>query len=192
MALKLYHFDACPFCEKVRQVLHRMDLEYESAAIDPADRSSVERVSGQSLVPVLQDGERSIPDSTRILRYLIARYGERGLLPKGPAEQALVWVMEDYADEVLAPIIYAILKDRTIDGDPLTPSVRKEMGRRLETQFRNLEQLFTERPFAFGPAPSLADVALHAFISRLVVEGRGEVSAGFPHLKNWYGRMEAA
>ena len=192
MALKLYHFDACPFCEKVRQVLRRMDLEYESAAIDPADRSSVERVSGQSLVPVLQDGERSIPDSTRILRYLIARYGERGLLPKGPAEQALVWVMEDYADEVLAPIIYAILKDRTIDGDPLTPSVRKEMGRRLETQFRNLEQLFAERPFAFGPAASLADIALHAFISRLVVEGRGEVSAGFPHLKNWYGRMEAA
>ena len=192
MALKLFHFDACPFCVKVRQALRRMDLEYESVTIDPADRSTVEHVSGQPLVPVLQDGDRAIPDSTRILRYLIARYGERGLLPKGAAEQALVWVMEDYADEVLAPIIYAILKDRTMAGDPLDPSARKEMERRLETQFRNLEQLFAERPFTFGVAPSLADLALHAFISRLIVEGRGEVSAGFPHLKNWYERMDAA
>ncbi len=190
--LRLYHFDECPFCEKVRQALRRMDLQYEDIAIDPADRSEVERVSGQTLVPVLQDADRTIPDSTRILRYLIARYGERGLLPGGPADQALMWVVEDYADEVLGPIIYAVLKDRTLDNAPLDPRERKEMARRLETQFRNLEQLFAERPHAFGATPSLADVSLYAFISRLVRAGRGEVSAAYPHLKDWYTRMTPA
>ena len=191
MALRLYHFEACPFCEKVRLSLKHMGLPCESVAIDPDDRRKVEAVSGQRLVPVLCDDDRVIPDSTRILRYLIARYGESGMLPQAPADQALAWIVEDYADEVLGPLLRSILEDKSPAGGPLQAPERRELERHLETQFRNLEQLFSQRRYAFGDAPGLADISLYAFLGCLVRLGKHEISAGFPHLKAWYGRMEA-
>lgn len=190
MALKLLHFEACPFCEKVRLSLKRMGLRHDGEVIDPDDRRRVEEVSGQRLVPVLCDDARVIPDSTRILRYLIARYGDTNMLPSDPAEQALAWIVEDYADEVLGPLLRAILEDRTSTGSPLQPTDRRELERHLETQFRNLEQLFARRTNVFGDAPGLADISLYAFLQSLVRLGRREISSGFPHLKAWYGRME--
>ena len=168
-----------------------MKLSYESEAIDPEDRRRVEEVSGQRLVPVLCDEERVVPDSTRILRYLIARYGDASMLPADPAEQALAWIVEDYADEVLGPLLRSILDDRTASGDPLTPASRRELERHLETQFRNLEQLFSQRPHVFGEKPGLADISLYAFLGSLVRSGGRDISSGFPHLKSWYGRMES-
>ena len=191
MALKLLYFDACPFCDKVRLSLKRMGLRYDGEIIDPDDRRRVEQVSGQRLVPVLCDEDRIIPDSTRILRYLIARYGDANMLPAEPAEQALAWIVEDYADEVLGPLLRAILEDRPPSGSQLQAAERRDLERHLETQFRNLEQLFSQRRHVFGDTPGLADISLYAFLSSLVRLGRREISSGFPHLKAWYGRMEA-
>ncbi|OLD67275.1 MAG: hypothetical protein AUI52_00910 [Acidobacteria bacterium 13_1_40CM_2_68_10] len=191
MALKLLHFEACPFCEKVRMSLKRMGLRYDGEVIEPDDRRRVEQVSGQRLVPVLCDDDRVIPDSTRILRYLIARYGDTNMLPGDPAEQALAWIVEDYADEVLGPLLRTILEDRPPSGSPLPAAERRELERHLETQFRNLEQLFSQRRHVFGDTPGLADISLYAFLRSLVHLGRREISSGFPHLKAWYGRMES-
>lgn len=191
MALRLYHFEACPFCEKVRLSIRHMGLGCESVAIDPDDRKRVEEVSGQRLVPVLCDDDRVIPDSTRILRYLIARYGDSNMLPQSPADQALAWIVEDYADEVLGPLMRSVLEDRSPSGAALQPAERRELERHIETHFRNLEQLFSQRRFVFGDPPGLADISLFAFLGCLVRLGRREISAGFPHLKTWYGRMES-
>ena len=191
MALKLLHFEACPFCDKVRLSLKRMGLRYDGEIIEPDDRRRVEQVSGQRLVPVLCDDDRVIPDSTRILRYLIARYGDTNMLPGDPAQQALAWIVEDYADEVLGPLLRTILEDRSPSGTPLQPGERRELERHLETQFRNLEQLFSQRPHVFGDTPGLADISLYAFLHSLVRLGRREISSGFPHLRDWFGRMEA-
>ncbi len=191
MSMRLYHLEGCPFCEKVRLSLGRMGLPYETVVIKPEDRTEVERVSGQRLVPVLCDEDRILPDSTRILRYLVARYGERGLLPAGSADQAIAWIVEDYADEVLGPLIHCVAEDRGRDGKPLDAHGRKELEKQLETQFRNLEQLFSERPFVLGGAAGLADIALFAFLGQLALRGRGEISSGFPHLRSWFARMGA-
>jgi glutathione S-transferase len=192
MGLKLLHIAECPFCEKVRLSLSRMKLRCVEEAIDPKDRSQVQEVSGQSLVPVLVDDDRIIPDSTRILRYLIARYGDANMLPADPAEQALAWIVEDYADEVLGPLIGAIVKDeRRFPAASAPTAERRELERHLETQFRNLEQLLSRRPFVFGETPGLADISLFAFLRTLIGRGKREISSGFPHLKSWCGRMES-
>jgi glutathione S-transferase len=190
MALRLLHFEACPFCEKVRLALRRIGLPFESQVIDPADRGPIERISGQRLVPVLCDDDRVIPDSTRILRYLVARYGERHLLPADPAAQAIAWIVEDYADEVLGALVYAVLKDRTRQGERLSAPERQEIDRHLETHFRNLEQLLSQRLFVLGDAASLADISLYAFVHQLVRFGGQEIASVFPHLKAWQSRME--
>ncbi len=191
MALRLYHLEACPFCEKVRLSLKRMGLAYEGIPVRPDDRREVEKVSGQRLVPVLSDDDRVMPDSTRILRYLVARYGERGILPSGPADQALAWIVEDYADEVLGPLIYSVIKGKTAAGEPLDPRGRKDLEKHLETQFRNLEQLVSQRPFVLGDSATLADISLFAFLGQLTGQDGREISAAFPHLRAWHARMVA-
>lgn len=191
MTLRLLGCDACAFCAKVRLSLGRMGLGCERVAVAHDDRGAIEAITGQPLAPVLCDEDRVIPDSTRILRYVVARYGERGLLPPGPAEQALAWIVEDYADEVLGPLVRAVLEGRSPAGEPLAPHDRKEIDKHLETQFRNLEQLLSARGHMLGSDPCLADIAVFAFLRHLVRQGRSEISAGFPHLKTWYSRMDA-
>ena len=56
--------------------------------LDPADRSPVEALSGQSLVPVLLDGGRVVSDSTAILHYLEDLQPEPALFPSDEARRA--------------------------------------------------------------------------------------------------------
>ena len=69
---------------------------------------------------------------------------------------------------VLGPLLRSILEDRTNTGAPLQGAERRELERHLETQFRNLEQLFSQRAHVFGNRPGLADISLYAFLVSLV------------------------
>lgn len=85
-------------CVKVRRTLELKGLPFEIEDISPVDRSTVRDASGQGLVPVLVDGDRSVSDSTAILLYLESTYPERPLLPVDPALRAECLVLEDWAN----------------------------------------------------------------------------------------------
>ena len=72
MALKLYTVPFCPYCDRIRDALARLNLAYDEISIVglPGGRDEVARLSGQRRVPVLVDGERVVHDSARILAYL--------------------------------------------------------------------------------------------------------------------------
>ena len=74
--LKLYQFEGCPYCQRVRAVLEEKGLPYAKVEVpgDRAERGELLKVSGQYLVPVLVDGETVINDSARIIAYLNERY----------------------------------------------------------------------------------------------------------------------
>jgi glutathione S-transferase len=76
--LELHQFEGCPWCARVRETLDDLGLDYivRTAPHDPADRDRVRAVSGQDLVPVLVDPERSrvVVDSRQIVAYLRAAY----------------------------------------------------------------------------------------------------------------------
>ncbi len=190
MPLKLYHFEACPYCEKVRYALRKLDLRYENAEIDPADRSSVKAVSGQEKVPVLVDGETVIHDSTRILRYLVRTYGGGRLLPEDSRARGLAWVIEEYADEVLAPLLRRASRGVDSEGRPLDDSGRAALKAELAHHYEALEQLLGGEDYALGSRVSLADIALYAFISRLELYSPRGIPSEYARIKAWYGRMK--
>lgn len=74
---RLYQLERCPWCAAVRQALANVDVAYEIVEVprDRALRGVVEEVSGQRIVPVLEDGDTVVWDSRRIVRYLYACYG---------------------------------------------------------------------------------------------------------------------
>ncbi len=78
--LELYELEGCPYCAKVKRKLDELDLEYESHMVprSHSERDEVERVSGQTGVPVLVDNDNGIegmPESDDIVAYLERTYG---------------------------------------------------------------------------------------------------------------------
>ncbi len=56
--MRVYRIPFSTNVERVALALGHKGLEVEWADLDPADRTEVERLSGQSLVPVLVEEER--------------------------------------------------------------------------------------------------------------------------------------
>lgn len=78
--LRLYEFEGCPFCRKVREALSILDLE---ALIHPCPkggarhREEVVRRGGKALFPFLVDPNRGVEmyESSDIVDFLFAEYG---------------------------------------------------------------------------------------------------------------------
>ena len=78
--LTLYHFDSCPFCQRVRHAAHSLGLDIPLADIhaSPQHRQELAEARGRTTVPVLkiEDGDHTtwLPESADIVRYLQAKY----------------------------------------------------------------------------------------------------------------------
>ncbi|MCH7619845.1 MAG: glutathione S-transferase N-terminal domain-containing protein [Candidatus Marinimicrobia bacterium] len=70
--IKLYETTFCPYCDIVKDRLNELGLEFESVIVpSPRHRRKiVQELSGQSLVPIIVDGDEVINDSQRIIEYL--------------------------------------------------------------------------------------------------------------------------
>jgi glutathione S-transferase len=84
--ITFYQLEWCPDCHRVRQVMTELELTYVSASVsaDKEKRPEVIAVSGQSSVPMLQDGDKVFTSSDEIMEYLRATYP----VPEDAAEHA--------------------------------------------------------------------------------------------------------
>ena len=80
--------------------LAHKDIEFASIVISYEDRTPVEKVSGQSLVPVLVDGDEVIADSMAIVAHLEERRPSPPLYPVDPSRRAELDVFVDWFDHV--------------------------------------------------------------------------------------------
>jgi glutathione S-transferase len=140
--------------ERVALAAGHKDVPVEWIDIDPDDRSPVQNLSGQSLVPVLVAGDEVVSDSPQILDWLEDRFPEPSLMPDDPHRRAAVKIFADSFNRVWKAFPNAI-NDGI--GDP--PAHAAEM-RRAVTLF---ESLLDGRDFLFGEF-GLADVTAFPFL----------------------------
>jgi glutathione S-transferase len=136
------------YVERVALAAGHKGVPIEWIDVDPDDRSHVEKLSGQPLVPVLIAGDEVVSDSPRILDWLEERFPEPSLLPSEPAQRATVRIFTDWFNRVWKTFPNGI-NDGV--GDPAAHTA--EM-RRAITWF---ESLLQTRDFLFGEF-GLADV----------------------------------
>jgi glutaredoxin 3 len=74
----LYNASWCWYCQRVREKLDELGLNYEliEVPVRHSERTEVTRISGQSSVPVLVDGDTVLDDDDVIIPYLERRYGK--------------------------------------------------------------------------------------------------------------------
>lgn len=109
LMIELYQFDFSPYCIKVRAVLNVKQVPYRTIEILPLiTQHKVRRLTGQSKVPVLKDGQTVITDSSEIALYLDTTWPHPRLIPEDPALARACFLWEDWADEALVPPIRAL------------------------------------------------------------------------------------
>ncbi|HEY6780268.1 MAG TPA: glutathione S-transferase family protein [Thermoleophilaceae bacterium] len=147
--------------ERVALALAHKGLAVESLLISYEDRSPVEAISGQGLVPVLEDDGVVVVDSTRILRHLERRYPDPRLFPAEPARRAEVDVFIDWFDQVwkVAPnALEAELRAAAPDGDRIA-ALATTLGEHLVL----VERLLDGRDYLYGDF-SAADCIAFPFL----------------------------
>ncbi len=74
--MQLYNIDGCGYCAMVREVLDKLQIEYEKIDVPWPHHLSknVSEVSGQTSVPVLVDGDVVLDDEYDIIDYLKTTY----------------------------------------------------------------------------------------------------------------------
>jgi glutathione S-transferase len=159
--MRLYRIPFSTNVERVALALAHKGLEVEPVDVDPADRSPIVAVSGQSLVPVLEDEGRVVSDSTNILEYLEERYPDPPLYPRDPARRAECVVFVDWFNRVwkappnaIADALAALNPDRTRIA---------ELGAEMAASLDVFEGMLTGRDYLLGEF-SAADCAAFPFL----------------------------
>ncbi len=161
-ALTLYRAPFSTNVERVSLALAHKGLSVESVVIDYADRSEVQRVSGQPLVPVLVDGERAISDSKRILEHIESRAPRPPLYPTAPEERATMAIFIDWFDRVwkqppngIEAALAAAAPDAALIG---------ELSQLMQARLTFFNDLLNGRDFLFGDNLSAADCIAFPFL----------------------------
>jgi glutathione S-transferase len=98
--LRLYAIPFSTNVERVALALGHKGVDAEVVMGDPADRAPIRAVSGQELVPVLDDEGFVVTDSSRIIEHLEERFPDPPLFPADPARQAEVRILVDWFNRV--------------------------------------------------------------------------------------------
>jgi glutathione S-transferase len=160
--VKLYRAAWSTNCERVALALAHKRLDVESIWIDYGDRSLVESVSGQALVPVLDDDGAIVHDSPAILAFLDARYPQAPLYPAAPARRAELETFVDWFNLVWKRWPNAIAEELEgrVPPDERTISLA---AYELESALDRFSALLDGRDFLFGDF-SAADCIAYPFL----------------------------
>lgn len=188
--------------ERVALALAHKGLSVESVWIEYSDRSKVERISGQPLVPVLvEDDGTVLVESMEIVRHLDERHPERPLYPSDPARREEMLAFIDWFNLVwkVAP---NTIEDELAKPEPDRGQVERMwvlIGRALD----RFEALLTGRDHLMGDDFSAADIAAFPFLKyallrdpedeelfHLVLEEHQQLGDTHPRLADWIRRVD--
>ena len=168
-----------PNCWRIRMALWHKGLDFDDIPLRFTDKEPI-AFSGQKLLPVIRDGDRSVHDSWDIAVYLDGAYAEKPRLFNGSQAMALCnvlrfWVQGSVHRAIQRLIIVDIFNALDQRDKAYFRSTREaRLGMPLE-QFRvataegvqELKAALTParealqyQPFLSGPAPAFADYLL--------------------------------
>jgi glutathione S-transferase len=160
--LKLYRAPFSTNVERVAFALAYKGLEAEPVWIEYSDRTEVEQVSGQPLVPVLVDGDEVVVDSMEIVRYLEERHPEPPLYPPDPARREEMLVLIDWFNEVWKRWPNAI--EAELAAAQPDQRVVDECAAAMRRALDRFEAMLSGREYLMGDEFSAADCAAFPFL----------------------------
>lgn len=199
--IHLYRAHWSTNCERVALALSHKGISVESVVIEYADRSPVERISGQPLVPVIVDEGKVIHDSTRILRHLEERHPEPRLFPAHDPARAELDVFLEWFNEVWTQAPNAI--EEELEGEHPDERVIERCSGLMRSHLDLFERLLADREYLLGDELSAADCVAFPFLKyarirdpedtelfHLILDERQDLGDDHPRLAAWIDRVD--
>jgi glutathione S-transferase len=197
--IRLFRAEWSTNCERVGLALAHKGLEAESVMINYSDRSQVEEISGQGLVPVIDDDGRVVNDSRAILSYLEERYPDRPLFPVEPARRAEIELFGDWFERVYKAAPNALEAELELDA-PDRELVRRHGGE-MRDRLAVFERLLDGREYLYGEFGA-ADCLAYPFLKysagrhsaddelfHRILEEHQPLGDDHPRLAGWIARV---
>ena len=176
-------------------------LAVEWVDVDPADRSPVEAVSGQPLVPVLVDGDDVVADSTAIIALLEQLHPDPPLYPADEARRAEAEIFVDWFNRVWKRPPNAIA-DELEQPEPDFERIA-EWSTEMRAALDRFEALLAGRDYLFGEFGA-ADCIAFPFLKyavfglpadddevfHQVLVDHMPLDGGYPRLTAWVQRVD--
>lgn len=190
--IRLFWNPFSPYSRKVKMVLDHKDLEYmpvvEGLFGAGGATSELRLRSPRAEVPIVEDGDLTVWDSTVICEYLEEAYPSNPVFPRDPARRARCRLLEDLCDTTLDAAVYAVFAGKVIYKDsPLASTMAAKGADEVLALTEYFDRELSSGQFLSGDDLSVADIALY---TQLV----GAVSLGvaldaFPKVSSWMTRM---
>lgn len=192
---RLYCFAKSGNAYRAALMLSLIGADWEPVFVDyfgKAEQRSAEwraDLNEMGEVPVLVHGERTLTQSGVILAYLAERSGK--FRPEGEEQQleALRWILFDThkLNGLLGP--YRAMK--SILKPPGDPVVLDFLKRRFDNALAILARRLEGRSFILGERPTIADIALTAYLYYPPEEFGFDLAEDHPAIGRWLGRIRA-
>jgi glutathione S-transferase len=198
--IRLYRAPRSTNVERVTLALGHKGLDWESTWIEYSDRSAVEEVSGQPLVPVVDFDGEIVHDSARILARLEELYPEPPLYPCDAARRAELDVFVEWFNHVWKRPPNEI--ERILGLPETDPQQIEELAGLMDEWLDFFERMLDGRDYLFGDDFSAADCIAYPFLKyaagrdpeddelfHRVLDDYQSVQ-GRPRLTAWIGRIQ--
>lgn len=197
MSITVIGHPLSPYVRKVLACLEYKKLNYRiDPVFAPLASEQFTVVSPLRVIPVLQDGDFTVSDSSVICQYLDDQYPESSIYPKDPQLAAKARWYEEYADtklfEVLALklFVHRVIRPVFRTGTPDESIVNDNLQSSLPEAFDYLESEMVEAGFILGEF-CIADVALGAFFRLVKLSEFSVDKTRWPKLASYTERVLA-
>jgi glutathione S-transferase len=194
--MKLYQFPFSPNCQKVVAIAHEVGMSLELATVDlfkgEARTPAMLAKNPNGKLPILEDGDFVLWESTAMLAYIAAKAGRTELAPTTLRERAEVERWTSWQDAHFGPAIRKVAFERIVKklgglGAP-DEAIVKLGTEEFATTARVLEQSLGTKEYVCGRL-SIADFALAPYAA--LTASCGLDFEPYPKAKAWLGRMLA-
>lgn len=186
--IKVYSSPLSGHAHRVRLMLSLLDLPTEVINVQMPDLKTSEflAMSPFGQMPVIQDGDVTLPDSTAILVYLATRYDSSG-----------AWIPRDAVSAATVQRWLSMASGEIFNGPNCARlAVQFKMPLDLEKAQATTGQLLavieaelSTKAFAAGDQPTIADVAAYSYV---LLAPEGDVPLDpYPAINAWLARIEA-
>lgn len=190
--LTLHYHPLSTFARRVRVALLEKSIEHTAVEVDLAAGQQrgdeFRRLNPLGKVPVLQDGDFTLPESAAILWYLEATHPEPPLAPSSPQARAQVDLWTRLCDAGMArPGNVVGFPKRFLPKDKWDAAAMAAASREVQAHLDLVEAALGTREYLVGDSFTLADVAYLPFLHFLPLM---DVEPG-PRVQAWAARLAA-
>lgn len=194
--MKLIGAHLSPYVRKVAVILNAKNLDYTTEIVIPGMMpEDFNLISPLLKIPVLVDGDQTLPDSSVICEYLEDKYPSPSTMPDSPEDRAAARFLEEFGDTRLlefmsVPFIENVINPRLRQQEPDEARVRSVIEESLPPVLDYLETRIPAEGFLFGHFCT-ADIALVSPTVNAQVGGYTVDAGRWPQYAAFIDRVKA-